>query len=754
MEQINLILKKYIFYLYYNRYIVLILISFVSFGTIFLNIIGFGDFLNLSVFQLLFQILCLISTGFIVIFLPFYPLFFIIFRKKGFNRLEKVSLTSIANLTFYILTAYFANILGIAITGFFFFILILITYTIQITYIILIERRRNSYVFFKLIKISNHSKESYSTRSLVNYAKRIFPLNGILVSIFLILLAILHGVRFSYFYGTDAMYHVFVSKLITELNYLPVDQYFGAVGLHLFAGLIHFFTGIDHLLIAKFFSFYTFFVSAGIIYIILCRIFKNRNLAILGVFLLELTSLGFSNMMYQFWPTSLASIQSLFIFFLLYNRLENFLAVKAPSKKDLISNLIFTYIFIVLIFVSALFTHSIIAMVYFGSFLFIFLIYFVRSYKRGIDFILLGFCLILFIILLETTHISAHWPSFNLLSLPWYFLAGAGIIGVLIILKLRRGIDFEPDKFKSTILGQKHSYYKKIEDKYIFPLFYSFVFLFVILFIVLNLNLFYVNFSKILILIETFTMILFGIWGIYIFQKKPRGKILWLWLIGIGIIYIAALVLDVFVYTFTLSGRILLMISPVFIFGFVSYVYKLLTLNSIKKIKIFILSVVVLTFFTQFTDQLLDIDDIEYSLHRREVYSIQYYVNYTSDVNHIICEFGIPYVVFYYGYPYAENNKSIDVRDIFDYTMEPKGFFKPSDHFYANGTNKLQQLKQELNTDIYLLLDDNYLAFTGFDVYERLTEAEMASYYYMDYLNKIASCKSENGIIFPYYWVI
>ena len=66
----------------------------------------------------------------------------------------------------------------------------------------------------------------------------------------------------------------------------------------------------------------------------------------------------------------------------------------------------------------------------------------------------------------------------------------------------------------------------------------------------------------------------------------------------------------------------------------------------------------------------------------------------------------------------------------------------------------LLRLKKELNTDIYLILDDNYLVFGTWEVFQRLTEEEMASYYYMDYLNRIASCKSENGIEVPYYWVI
>ena len=86
--------------------------------------------------------------------------------------------------------------------------------------------------------------------------------------------------------------------------------------------------------------------------------------------------------------------------------------------------------------------------------------------------------------------------------------------------------------------------------------------------------------------------------------------------------------------------------------------------------------------------------------------------------------------------------------------QNPLGWFKPQDHFYKNGTNKLQQKKAELNTDVYLILDDNYRVFGTWEVFQRLTEEEMQSYYYMKYLNRIASCKSENGIDVPYYWVI
>jgi len=733
-------------FLYSRKQLAVFIISLLSLLTAFFHLIGISS------------ILSIFSTFFIIIFLPFYPLFFIILRRKNFNFLERLSLTIIANLTLYILSAYIGNFFGIPINGFFFLLLIIVIYFLEVLYII-IKEKKTKYIHFLQTKEIQINKESfYEQFSPLDYFKRKVPLIGVLLIIFLILLAILHGVRFSYFYGTDAMWHVFMTKIINNANFLPADDYFGALGLHIFAAVINFFSGIEHFLLAKFFSFYTYFVSALITYNILRRIFKDRNLAFLGVFLLEFSSLGFGAMMYQFWPTALATIQSLYIFFLLYCRLESFIKEEPPTKKDIFSNLLFTYSLIIFIYIGALFTHSLIATIYLISFVLVFLIYFIKNYKRGFDFIILCICLGLFMALFNISGIKAHWKLFNIFDLPWYILVAGGVIGLLFVLKLRSGIHFDKRRFKSIIFGQKYRYYKITEDKLLFPLLFSFLIIFLILFIMLNINLFQANFSKTILFIESFTMMFFGIWGLTLFQKKTKGKPLTLWLLTLAIIYLGAFSLDIFVLHEFWSGRILLLLSPVIIFGFVSYIYKLIKLKLTTKLKfkVFILSIVIFSFFAQFTDQLIDIDDIEYSLHRREVYSLNWYVNYTAQKNFVICEFGIPYVILYYDYPFNENNKTISPKDDLNYyfIQEPKGYFKPADHFYANGTNKLQQMKENLNLEVYLILDDNYLAFTGFEGYERLSAEEMAQYYNMVYLNKVISSKSENGIEFPYYWVI
>jgi len=418
--------------------------------------------------------------------------------------------------------------------------------------------------------------------------------------------------------------------------------------------------------------------------------------------------------------------------------------------------MLFSNILVVIMGVSAILTHSLISMVYIVSFAFIFLIYFLRDYKRGIDFIALCGILVIFLLLYTFSDISRHWYSVDLFDLPWYLFIIGGIGGPLIVWKFRSSINFTTGKFKKVINGEKYSYYKKIEDKFILPLFLSILIIFSIGFFLVNFIVLDLIFSKLLVAIECFIVIFFGFWGLVIFQKKPKGKSFLLWLSGTSAVFLIAISIDVFVSDYFFAGRILLLLAPVIIIGYVSYIYKLLESKSINinKIKLITLATIVVMLFAQFSDQLLDIDDIEYSLHNREVTAVQWYSDYTSGVNLVICEFGWPYVLYYYDYPFEENNKSLLYYDLYDVIMKPKGYFKPADHFNENGTNILQEMKKNRNSNIYLVLDDNYLAFSGFDIYERLTEAEMLEYYRMDYLNKIFVSKSKDGIEVPYFWVI
>ena len=79
------------------------LISILSFIVVLFHIINLDARLGISnIFYLnsLFQLIVLISTIFMVTLLPSYPIFFVVFRDKEFNLLEKLNLTIVLNLAF------------------------------------------------------------------------------------------------------------------------------------------------------------------------------------------------------------------------------------------------------------------------------------------------------------------------------------------------------------------------------------------------------------------------------------------------------------------------------------------------------------------------------------------------------------------------------------------------------------------------------------------------------------------------------
>ncbi|MFW9989151.1 MAG: hypothetical protein ACFFC3_10880, partial [Candidatus Odinarchaeota archaeon] len=142
------------------------------------------------------------------------------------------------------------------------------------------------------------------------------------------------------------------------MTFLPLNEYYGSLGFHIFSSILHFFSGVDIALIPSYFTFYTILLSALVFYNLLTKIFKNENLALFGVFILEAPFLGFNYMMYQFWPSSLVLIQGLFIFDLLYKRFLNLTKINRPTNEVLFKDLFLYYFLIIIVFISASLTHS------------------------------------------------------------------------------------------------------------------------------------------------------------------------------------------------------------------------------------------------------------------------------------------------------------------------------------------------------------------------------------------------------------
>ena len=757
----NLTFNNIIFYIKIRIHLFQILISAISLIFIFLKIINFNVISGLSQIIFLdwiFHLIVYISTGFALLFLPFYPVIFIIFKKKLLNTLERLAIAIVINLSFYIIVGILGFYLGFAITEWLFFLILVITYFLIIFSIFLIDFKKGSFNIFKLKITHDYKKKFVDNFSILNFIKKFKFSNSVLLSIFIFLVCILGIFGSSIFIGTDPWMHISIIKFITDINYLPLDDYFGTFGFHIFGAIIHFFSGLNIILIPRFFIFYTFPVSSLIVYILLMRIFKNKNLAIFGIYILVFSSLGFLNMMHQFWPSSLALIQGTTLFFLLYIRLQSFIQEKEPIKKQIFSSMAFSYFIFIAIFISFLLVHSLIAMIILTSFLWIYLIYFIRSYRRGHDFILLSICLCIFFIFYFLNISTGHFLVFTrLTSISWYYiLFGIIIIGLLeglVLLHYRKSMIFTKGRYSLIIMGKEHKFFKKVEEKLLFPLVFTIVIVLISGFAIINFFFFKFDFITIFTGFEILIICLFAIWGLCIFQYKPRGKPLLLWGFALGIILGAGILFDFITGSFTFSSRIFYLSSILIAIGFVSYIYKIIKTNSIQKRKVKFVMIFIITFSLLATYLEVNSSIEFYSLKRREVSTIQWYSNYNSNQNVIIAEFGWSSIFIYYDYPFEGNNATHPLNSVILFVPVSNDYLKPSSHI-QNGTNILKELKNDTGKDVFLIVTDHYLLLSSLEFFGQLTIEEIEMYYSLNYLNKICSSKTERGIEIPLYWVI
>ena len=326
-----------------------------------------------------------------------------------------------------------------------------------------------------------------------------------------------------------------------------------------------------------------------------------------------------------------------------------------------------------------------------------------------------------------------------------------------MILIIRKKINFKYTKghFNSIIKGESRAYLNKIEEKFLIPIILFFMAFGTVIFVVLNILVLDVYPSKVFIILEVGILVVLSLWGYFIFQMKPRGKILLLWFFSFLLLFIGGAVIDLLRNDLFLAGRILILLSPAIVIGFVSYLYKITRLKSINtvKTKVFLLFFVIFSFFAHFYDELADVDAIEYSLFQREVHSIQWISKFTSEKNVISTEFGIDYVFTFHEYSF-ESSQMLDSQ--FHYFIPIwADLFPPENHFNeTTGKNILQEIKNEYDTNFFLIPDDDYLALREGVIIGRLNQTQLAAYYNLNYLNKVFSSKSVYGEEVPYYWII
>ncbi|MFX1462892.1 MAG: hypothetical protein ACFFBF_07550, partial [Promethearchaeota archaeon] len=527
---------------------------------------------------------------------------------------------------------------------------------------------------------------------------------------------------------------------------------------HIFGAVIHFFSGLDLLLLPKYYLFYTIPVSSLIIYNLLMRIFKNKNLAIFGVYLL-VSSFGFSFfMMVQFWPSGIALIQGLIIFFILYVRLQAFIKQQTPKNTDILSNMTSTYLLLTIIFISLILSHSLIAMILLISYLWIYLIYFVKNFRRGFDFLLLMFFFCIFFLFYYFNIATGYFQVFNPFRiLSWYYLLFGAFVLIFIATFLLRyylkSLNFKNKIFNLIIIGKEKRIYKKMEDKYIFPLIFGMGLILTIIFSYFNLTIFKIHISYIFFFIDSLILASFAIWGLVIFQYKPRGKPLFFWGIALDFLLLVMFLIDAMIGMTTFFLRVFYLTLIIMIIGFVSYLYKIIKLNSFqnRKFKLFLIFFVI---FSIYTSYLFDSTSKNiFFLREQEVKSIQWYSNYTSKEQVIISKFGWYAIFIYFDYPFEDKNRDLELEAINYFLTLDDQYIHPSLHI-SEGINILKELKSTYNTDVILILPKEYYLPFNWQFFDRLSYEEIEAYYHLDYLNRIFSAKGENDEETPYYWVI
>lgn len=735
--------------------IFVLFISFLSSILILINISSsYNIFKDIPIISSIYQISLLFAGIFTILCLPAYPIYFMILKDKEFTILVRIMLLIITNCSFYILVGYIAYFINIPITEQYFFIL-----NCLITFILFIIGFGLNYKMQSiLIQKSNHKKTNTSKKEqnlfCLKFLKENLSKNSVLLVIFIFLLCLFDIIRVGFFLGTDPWYHIFIVKYIEINKNLPLEFYFENLGLHIFTLVIHYFTNVDIFLIPRFFIFFTFSFGALIVYNFLKTIFNEQNLALFGVFLIEISFLGFSFIQYQFWPTSLAMFQCLVIFYLLYRRQERFIKAEHPSSGDLKSDIIFTYLFIILTFISSFFTHSLVTMVFIISFSLIYLIYFLKNGRRGIDLILLlilcGVFGLFYLMDFAVGHFSIILFFVGNLNMKLGLLLLGGIpFIILLIYIIVKSIDFEMGKYEKTI---KNQWYLNLEKKYVIPLIFSGLIITAVIFFIGNLFWFQLNITTILVVIQDGLFVLFSVWGFALYQKKPKGKFLFIWFINFFLILGAGLLQYLVFGGFSFFGRIFLFSSVAVIMGFVSYGYKLIKTHSInlKIVKLLIVIFVIFSIFTTFSEER---DYYEtYTIDRNEIENVLWMSEYTYEKNIIILEFSWEYLFYYYDYPY--NNSTISPESMHHFITINKQYLLPDNHINQNNQNILKNLKDTFNADVYIFLTDKYITFSGFGGFGEISPEIIENYFNLTYLNRICSTKSISGIDEPIYWVI
>ena len=141
-------LKKLNFKIKNRIRLTIFILSLICILFLYLKLFNIEEILQSTSLSIPWLLLISFSTIFTILFLPSYPIFFIILEDLDFNFQEKLGITIVSNLSFYIIVGFIGFCLNLLITFEFFLITLTLTYFSFIIIAIFQGFHRKTGVFF------------------------------------------------------------------------------------------------------------------------------------------------------------------------------------------------------------------------------------------------------------------------------------------------------------------------------------------------------------------------------------------------------------------------------------------------------------------------------------------------------------------------------------------------------------------------------------------------------------------------------
>ncbi|MHA1733720.1 MAG: hypothetical protein ACTSU5_17375 [Promethearchaeota archaeon] len=398
-------------------------------------------------------------------------------------------------------------------------------------------------------------------------------MNFVLFVVFLVVWGVFNLLRFDLIYGIDPWEHLRVSAGIAHGGSLDFSEYEGYLGLHVIGAEAMLLSGCDPFFVAYYFPLFSVVASGLVAFQLSHKFLRDVEFSALTVLLMYVVPYGFFSGQGQFWPTGLAVLLGLSALSQLvgaYESPDRFLPREAY--------------FLLIQLVSMSLVHEVVSLFYLVLFTLVWLSFFLRG-VRDIHLTVAVLGSVAFHFLYSSFFPSAlSWKIFGVvLGYPWYLLVAVGVglafVGFFVVKAVWTRLGYEGTPFYDELAGGGLKREKTRNEKLIpFVLLVPVLLVPVMLFIVIPYLANWLFLSALNLVLPTLFMLegliitAIGIEKLY--KTGPRGKILFLWAVLFGLVFLSFLIADAVLQAFPWWPRAMLLSAPILSIGVTGYMYR------------------------------------------------------------------------------------------------------------------------------------------------------------------------------------